>query len=236
MTRGGELEERKLCADDVAGFGSLGPEERLRLGRVGGVAFLAGAAFSIPAGLVLQPTPAVTSHALGVIGVLIGIALLFAPWERMSSAWLHVPLVGGIALVAGGVAVFSDDYSFYYVVVGAYAAYVVHDRTVLAGYFLLVTLVLLAPLAYDDENTRNLAHHILVTLPVFWIVAGLVLYLRETLEEREARYRSFAYEAVALARRIRGSRQHANSGDDDKLDSRLDELAAQAEAQRERQG
>jgi hypothetical protein len=178
---------------------------------------------------VLDPPPEPEAHLVGLTGVVVGILALLAPWERLSPNWLHVLLLAGVVEVAVAVAVFSDDFAFYYVAVAAFAAYAVRDRRAIALYIGLLTLALLAPLVYDDENLRTQVHHILVTLPVFLIIGGLVLYLREVLEKRERSYRAFALEAVSLASRIRGNPPR-NAGDGaDELDVMLDELAAQAE-------
>jgi hypothetical protein len=223
--------------DETAAFGRLGPEDRRRLGRMGGALFLAGSAFSFPAGLALDPLPAATSHLLGTGGIVTGVALLLAPWERMPSRWLHTLIVLGIAETAAAVLIFSDDFAFYYVVVAIYAAYMVRDRRVLAAYMSLLLLALLAPIAYDEGNARVQAHHVLVTIPVLSIAAAIVLYLRDSLEERERRYRRFAYEAVALAIRIRGSgRRRTGSAAADELETKLDELAARAEHELEKPG
>lgn len=195
--------------DREGAFGALSAEERERLGRLGGVLFIAGSAFTIPAALFIDPAPAATSYLVGVVGLAAGTGFYLAPWRRMSSNWLHVGLGAATVQTAVAVRVLSDDFAFYYVVVAMYVAYVVRDRRAVAGYFGLLLAALLVPLTYDEHNLREQAHHILVTLPVFVIAAGFVLYLRGTLESREQRYRRFAYEAVALAIRIRGSRPRA---------------------------
>ena len=175
-----------------------------------------GALMSVPAGLVLEPAPEWEDHLIGLGSVLTGVAAIYAPWDRMSSSWLHVALIVATVEIALGVGVFSDDFAFYYVLVAIYVAYVVRDPQVLVAYALFLALALLAPLAYADEDTKEQAHHILVTLPVMAIAGATVRYLRDTLERREAEYRTFAHEAVELAERIRGP----GGGED-----RLDELA-----------
>lgn len=223
------------AATRTLAFGPLTGAERRRLGRLGGALYLAGTAFSFPASLALDPLPAATSQLLPAAGMLVALAALVAPWDRMSALWLHAVIVGATLQVALSVAILSNVFSFYYVLIAIYAAYIVRDRRVLAAYFVLLTIALVAPLVHDPENTREQAHQILVTLPVFLISAGLVLYLRDTVETRERRYRRFAYEAVTLAIRIRGSGRHSHADERaDELDATLDELAAQAEGEMER--
>ncbi len=210
-------------------FGDPGPEETRRLGQLGGWLFLAGSLFSFPAGLLLEPMPAASSHLLGIAGMITAVACLFAPWQRLSPNWLHLLLLFGTLQIALAVRIFSDDFAFYYVLVAAYAAYLVRDRRVLGAYFGLFTLALLAPLVYDGDNAREQAHHITVILPVLLIVGTLVTYLRETLEARERRYRRFALEAVTLAGRLRGTPRKREGSERDALDVRLDALAARAD-------
>ena len=213
--------------DITSAFGALTPAERRRLGRMGGLLLLAGSLFSFPAGWALEPVPQLREHAVGISGVLTGIAVYLAPWERISSAWLHVvPIVGGFE-IALGVGIFSDDYAFYYVLLSIYAAYIVRDRSVLIAYMTFFTILLLAPISYAEEDLKEQMHHILVTFPVFVIAALIVRYLRDTVERRERQYRSFAQEAVELAIRLRRRKEE---GSLDQLDERLDELAAETQA------
>lgn len=227
---GGDTTTRRL---GESAFGPIGPQEAKRLGRVGGALFLAAAAFSLPAGLALDPRPEPEAYLLGLSGMLLGAIALVIPWNRLSPNWLHVLLVGGILEVALAVKIFSDDFAFYYVAVVAYAAYIIRDRRVLGYYFVAITVAILAPLAYDMEHIRAQAHNILVALPVFIIIGELVVYLRDVLERREQRYRAFALEAVSLAIRIRGSRVKAAGKPADGIDAMLDELASEAERELE---
>ena len=92
-----------------------------------------------------------------------------------------------------------------------------------------------APLFYVDESFNDQAHHILVTLPVMVVSAGVVRYLRETLARRELQYRRFAVEAVTLAERIRGGPR--SPGDDlENVEERLAELAPRRAGPRSRRG
>jgi len=204
-------------------FGALGPAERKRLGRFGGILLATGSLASIPAGMALEPAPAITEHALAAAGVAVGLAIYFLPWTRISSAWLHVSLLFGTFEVALGVAQLSDDFAFYLVVIAAYAAYILRSPASVGAYAALFGLALLAPLVYDDENLREQIHHILVTLPVLAIVVLIVRYLRDTLERREREHHEFAQEAVQLAVRIRA--RHKPWSPEDDIDRRLEELA-----------
>jgi hypothetical protein len=206
-------------------FGTPSPSELRRLGGLAGVLMIVGGLASIPAELVLEPPPQVHEHLLGLGTALLGVVALSAPWERMSPNWLHLAMIVGTLEIASGVAVFSDDFAFFYVLGAMFAAYVIRDRSVLIAYMLFFTLTLVAPLVYSNESLKEQAHHILVTFPVMVISAVTVRYLRDTLEQRERDYRGFASEAVSLAERIRG-RPAVPEGEADDLETRLDRLAA----------
>jgi hypothetical protein len=209
--------------DRSAAFGELEGEERRRLARLGGLLFLVGSVTALPAGLLLEPVPALHEHLVLIAGAIAGAVILSMPWERFSSIWLHVLMIVGTIEVAVGVAVFSLDYGFFYVLVAMYAAYLVRDRTILGAYMAFFTAALLAPSVYEDAN-RDHAHLTLIVLPVMLITAFVVRYLRDTLERREAVYRGMALEAVALAERIRGTENSSVDGGADGIASRLEHL------------
>jgi hypothetical protein len=207
----------------VAGaFGPLSGDERRRLGRFAGVLMIVGALVSFPAGFALEPQPPLHEHLIGLGSAALGVVAYFAPWERISSGWLHLAIIVGTVEIAAGVAVFSDDYAFFYVLVAMFAAFIIRDHTVVVAYALFMGLALFAPLAYANEDVNEQVHHVLVTLPVLVIAAAIVRYLRDTLEHRERQYRGFAHEAVSLAERIRGGNGRDDAEED--LAARLERL------------
>ncbi len=207
-------------------FGAIAGEELRRLGRFAGVLLVVGALVSFPAGVVLEPAPDPAAHLIGLATLLTGITAIFAPWERMSVNWLHLGLIVTTVEIAAAVAAFSDDFAFFYVIVGMFAAYVIRDSAVLIGYMLFFAAALLAPLVYADDDLSDQVHQILIVVPVFAIAVFIVRYLRDTLELREREYRYFAFEAVSLAERIRGRPDGGLEGD---LEERLGRLAEGSE-------
>lgn len=204
------------------------PAERRRLGRVGGALLVIGSLAALPAGLVLEPAPKAVEHLISLAGMIVGAAIWLAPWERASARALYlIPLLGTIEVMVG-TAVFSDDFAFYQVLIGVYTAYVVRGRTHFLAFMAFFTLATLAPLLYVDQNVSDQWHHILVTLPVLLISAGVVRYLRLILESRERQFRRFALEAVTLAERIRGGPPHAEEATPEDVEKRLAELASKA--------
>ncbi len=54
------------------------------------VLFLASAAASVPSTLLLDPRLPIQSFLLTVAVVIIGVAILLAPWDRLDDAWIRV--------------------------------------------------------------------------------------------------------------------------------------------------
>jgi hypothetical protein len=221
--------------------GGLGPtradqgDDVVRLVRFAGVLLLTGSLFSIPGGLVLEPQPALYKYVLALTGALFATAFLLTPAPRITREWIYAALAVGTILIGIGVAIFSDDYAFFYVITAIYAALALPDRRELTVYMAVLTVALLAPLVYDDAFKVQV-HHILVTLPVLFISVFSVRYLRETLLARERMYRGFAREAIELALRIRRSSAGGEPGGDAGMRElqRLQELAARATPPEER--
>jgi hypothetical protein len=211
----------------------------VRLVRIAGWLTLTGSVFSIPASLALTPQPPATNFLLTAAVAMIGTGFLLAPERWLSPGWIHAAIACGTVAAVLRVVVFSDDYTFYFVLVAVYAAYALPTRRDLAIYLAAMTpaLGVSVVLSSDGNLHEEGLHPALVTLPVMLISAVAVRELRERLEQRERRYRRFAYEAVALAIRIRGSRQRrAGAEHADDLDRRLDELASRAEHAAEEEG
>jgi hypothetical protein len=186
---------------------------------------VSGALVSLPAGLVLDPPPEPTDHLIALAAAVLGLAAILAPWPRLSNNWLHAAPVVSTVAVAVAVDVISDDYAFFYVLIAMYAAFVIRNPAVLAAYTVVLTVALCAPLVYSTDDVSVTAHHILVTVPVLLISAGMVRFLRDTLERRESEYRGFATEAISLAERIRG-RPGPRRGAGETLEKRLERLSA----------
>ena len=176
----------------------------MRLVRIAGVLLLTGSLFSIPGGIVIEPSPPVSSYLITLAGALIAGAFLLAPGAWITRAWVYFSLLVGVVLIALAVDVFSDDYAFFYVVTAIYGAFALRRKAEVIAYVTLLTVALLAPLAYDGALKEHL-HHIFVVLPVLVISALFVLYLRESLERNVRQYAELAGEADALASRIRRS-------------------------------
>jgi hypothetical protein len=199
--------------------------ELVRLVRIGGWLMLAGAVFSVPAALALDPRPPATDFLLPLITTLTGLALLVAPARRMSNWWIYAGIGVGTIECAAGVAVFGGDYSFYFVIPAIYAAYALPTRRQFAAALTVFTLALFAPHIYrggdetmghsEHADGAGYEHPSLVTLPVMLIGAIAVRELRDTLRSRQRVYRDFAGEALELAARIQAREQSLLRGEFD---------------------
>jgi hypothetical protein len=192
---------------DGGGTGSgaaTDPGDSVRLVRIAGILLLTGSVFSIPGGVVIEPTPPLTDYWVSLAGVTIAAALLLAPSAWITRIWVYFSLLVGVVLIAIAVDVFSDDYAFFYVITAIYGAFALRHKAEVVAYVALLTIALLAPLVYDDRIKEQL-HNIFVVLPVLLISALFVVYLRESLERNVRKYAELAGEADALASRIRRS-------------------------------
>jgi hypothetical protein len=187
-----------------------------------------GSLAAVPASLALEPSPPAVEYLTSVAGVAIGLVILAVPWDRLPDRALYAVSIVAAAYVTVGAVAFSDDFGFYMVLVGIYTAYAVAPRREFVALMALFTAFTLAQLLFvaDDESFSAQAHLVLVALPVLYIAAGVVRYLREALADRERHYRRFAFEAVALAERIRGGGRTGTSEDAEALDRDLAELAS----------
>ena len=202
------------------------PSERKQFGRLGGLLFVIGSLAAAPASAFLEPPPNPAEYLTAFAGVAAGVLLIAVPWERLPERALYSIPIAATAYVLLGVSLYSDDFAFYQVLIAVYTAYVVRDRSDFFWLMVFFTAATLTPLAYTDESFDELAHHILVTLPVMIISAAVVRYLRDSLAKRELQYRRFAVEAVTLAERIRGGQASRQEPTVDDVEERLAQLAS----------
>ena len=210
---------------DLDGREGLIAAERRRLGQLGGALMVIGALAAVPAAFFLEPAPDPVEYLAAFAGVALGVALFLLPWEGFPDRALYAVPVIATAYVFMGAIVFSDDFGFYQVLIGVYTAYAVKPRTDFLALMAFFAVATVAPLLIVDETFSEQAHHVLVILPVLFITAGVVRFLRDALSRREREYRQFALEAVGLAERIRGGLPAAGQEDPDEVDRRLEELA-----------
>jgi diguanylate cyclase (GGDEF)-like protein/putative nucleotidyltransferase with HDIG domain len=163
------------------------PGERVLAGRVSGLLWLTGAVTL----LLTLPLPGSTVAPMGVVMLVVAFAvvwgaamLLAVPRERgllrlsHVSTLLGLAMIGALAPATGGAASPTRDYIWFVVV---YAAFFYTPRQALA-YWLACGVVHGLPLLYDaDAVGANLARELVVVVPIYCLVGGVVVAGRELL-------------------------------------------------------
>jgi diguanylate cyclase (GGDEF)-like protein len=188
-------------------------QERSLAGRISGLLWLAGAAtllvtLALP-GSKIEPVHVVVVAA--GFAVAWGAALVLAvPWDRAPVPLFHFSTLLGLAVVAaiatatGTTDSPARDYIWFIVV---YAAFFFPPRQALA-YWLASAAVYGAPLLYDSHAVDdNLLRQLVVVLPMYCLVGGIVVAGRELLAglsrqtgELEREQRRLAEEQSSLRR------------------------------------
>jgi hypothetical protein len=181
------------------------PEALRWFGRMAGAMFIAGALLPIPSTLLLEPRPPLASYSLTLVVLLTGLACLALPWDRASRHWLHA--IGALATIqtAVTVALFDPSFAVLYLVIAVFVAYGFGRPRSVFPQIALISIAILAPLAYDPGDARETLQIALLLLPSIWMLAGGVVFLRTQVDTRERTYRQFAEQALKLSERIAGA-------------------------------
>lgn len=176
-----------------------GPDQSARaaaIGRVAAVLFIAGAVASLPGLFVLMARePASWAYALPVLPLLSGLVCWIVPWRRLDPRWVHaivpVALVEIAVLVIAVGEEYGPEFSWFYVLVGAFVAYAVASRAALAAHLVLVCLFIAAPIVYFDD-TRGAVLLFLVSAPTIVVASLVIALLREQLAAGQRELRRLA--------------------------------------------
>jgi diguanylate cyclase (GGDEF)-like protein len=163
----------------------------LRNGQLAGMLFICVAIASLPATIVdREPAPFYLLISLAFIS---GLLCLSLPWHRMSMQRLNLA-VAVATLEVALVVWFGDDSSFawYYLLVAVYAGYAIRSPNALAADLTLISLAMLAPLAYEPQDAHATVVRALIGIPTLVTAGALVSYLRGHLEDNERVYRRLA--------------------------------------------
>ena len=165
--------------------------ERLLIGRIAGLLFLAGSLMSIPVnGLFTDPT--VTGRSVWVtgFGVLSGLVCLALPWDRWGMRALHAVTVAAcfeVALTMWGVVPYSEVYLWFLVLVVVFAGFAFESRRAVAAHLGLALAVSAYPTLITNADRRmSVIAETLVAAPVLLITAIVVVHLRERLQSQQA--------------------------------------------------
>ena len=173
-----------------------GPSRRAELGRVAGVLFLAGAAASFPADLLLHDAPRVV-FATDALALISGIVCLLLPWRRLTDRSLHVVCAIATAEVTLSAAVAGSHQSvflWYYLLVAIFAGYVVRARVALAAHLASVVCGLVGAAALAHGSDPDALVRALVAGPTLVVGAAVVAWLREGFERGQAQLQAMAEE------------------------------------------
>lgn len=159
------------------------------VGRCAGVLFLSGAIASAPANLLLKhPSAAGWVFIIDALAAVSGIFCLLLPWDRISKNWLHlIPTVATLQVLLAVVALrtHGDIYLYYVVLVAVFIAYGFRRRREAAFHFaVLITGLMIVGIHASAFDPDAIARSIVAAVTLF-IAAGVVVWLRETLELRE---------------------------------------------------
>jgi hypothetical protein len=178
-------------------------EAARRYGRLAGALSVAGAVSSVPSSLLLEPAPSPAVYLLPALAVISGAVCFAIPWERLPLAIFHAIAALGTVYVAAAAEIAAPSYSFYYVFIAVYAAFVFESRVAVAAHLLFIAIALLAPAVWDPDTSGETVRRALLFIPGLALTSGVVVLLRQRLERDRRRYRVFAEEAYDIALRIR---------------------------------
>jgi hypothetical protein len=208
MNRVGDTEDLRRVESTAASEVGHGPRlaaaaAARRHGMLAGVLFVAASITSLPSTFLLDPGAPAITYVLIAMSVVIGIVCIRAPWDRISPIWLNLPPLLGTIHISLVVAMVDRLYTFQYLFVVIYVAYVFRDRLTVAAHVTAVYVAMLAPVVYDPEMAREAVREAALWIPTLGIAAAAIVYLREQLEARERTSQRFAREALAIASRLR---------------------------------
>ena len=165
--------------------------DRLLIGRIAGLLFLAGSLTSLPVNALFSE-PTVTDRSLWVtgVGVLSGLVCLVLPWDRWGMRALHAVTVGAcleVALTMWGVRPYGEVYLWFLVLVVVFAGFAFDSRRAVAAHVGIALTVSAYPvLSTNDDRRMSVLAETLVAVPVLLVSAIVVVHLRERLQAQQA--------------------------------------------------
>ena len=122
--------------------------------RLAGLLFIAGTLSTIPGTFLLDDFEP-WMYSLTAIGIVIGLACLAVPWSRVDERWLAVVPMVAIAEIALIVGITHYVFTYLYFFVALYVSLVFPEPRRMAPYLVLLTVALVAPVAYEDEPVEE---------------------------------------------------------------------------------
>jgi diguanylate cyclase (GGDEF)-like protein len=167
----------------------MGGERNHELGRCAGVLFLAGALASLPANqLLADPEPSGWMHVTDLLAAVSGLICLLVPWRRVGAGWLHlVPFVATseIVLTVTALGVHGEVYLWYFLLGAVFTGYAFRNLWHVAGHMAVAGFGFLSTAITASGWDHDALVRALVGIPTLWVSAGIVAWLRGSLEARE---------------------------------------------------
>jgi diguanylate cyclase (GGDEF)-like protein len=161
-----------------------------QLGRCAGVLFLAGALASAPANqLLTNPEPTVWMPLIDLLAALSGVICLLVPWRRVNRRWLHVipfAATSEIVLTVTALGVHGEVYLWFFLLGAVFTGYAFRRRIVIAAHMAVAGFGFLSTAIASSGWDQDSFVRAMVGIPTLWVSAGIVAWLREGLESREA--------------------------------------------------
>ena len=174
--------EAELLSADAEGVRTM------RHGRIAAFLFIAGGIAGTPA-IALQGVPT-TTYLLTLLALGSGLACLLIPWTRVSPRWLHaVCTIASIEVLATTMLV-TPVFSWYFILVTVYAAYVFSCRWEVALQVALAGSLMFGSAAV--EAGADGVVNMLIAVTALLTTTVLVWTLRQQLEASRAGYRTLS--------------------------------------------
>lgn len=174
-------------------------------GIIGGGALVLGALCVIPSTRLLAHQPELIDYLPSLLAVITGLIWLQLPWERASPNVFHAMAVVAALETALAVRMLTPLYAFFYFLIAIYIAYVYADWNQVTSQLLFLSAMTCLPLITGPDDVRVGLRIAIFAVPVIWMGAGMVAYLRRRLDENRLAYRVLATETGELVSRIHQS-------------------------------
>jgi GGDEF domain-containing protein len=164
----------------------MGGKRNLVLGRCAALLFLCGAAASLPTNAILDADTA--AWAVDLLALVSAVVTSLVPWDRLHRRWLHLLVLVATGEVVLVVVVHADHaivFMWYFVLVAVFAAYAFRRRREVAFHLGTCTLGMVSTAIYAGPHEPDALANAIVGIPTVCVAAGVVVWLRETLERRE---------------------------------------------------
>jgi diguanylate cyclase (GGDEF)-like protein len=169
----------------------LGGNRGRMIGRMAGMFFIAGALAATPANLMLSnPEPPAISYWLAGVAVLIGLAMLATPWQKLDRRLLHViPTVitamMTVSVIAGGV--HGEIYLWFFVLGAIFTAYAFNKRRDVIVHMAIMGGAFFGIAVYSHGYDWDSIVRACIAVPTLWMAAGIVTWVREGFDANEKR-------------------------------------------------